>query len=47
MIGETQVSNPDLMSFLEKITDPTLVDTDGDGMSDGFEYWFLIMITIF
>ena len=30
----------DLMSFLEKITDPTLVDTDGDGMSDGFEYWF-------
>ena len=22
------------------ITDPTLPDTDDDGMYDGFEYWF-------
>ncbi len=29
-----------LMTFLKGITDPTISDSDNDGMSDGFEYWF-------
>ena len=29
-----------LMTFLKGITDPTVDDSDDDGMSDGFEYWF-------
>ena len=28
------------ISVIMGITDPTNPDTDGDGMSDGFEYWF-------
>ena len=29
-----------LMTFLKGITDPTVQDSDEDGMSDGYEYWF-------
>ena len=28
------------ISVLQGMTDPTASDTDGDGMYDGFEYWF-------
>ena len=29
-----------IFTVIMGITDPTNPDTDGDGMSDGFEYWF-------
>ena len=40
-LGDQQNVTPSIfLQSLMAITDPTSDDTDGDNMSDGFEYWF-------
>ena len=40
MLGNKESSPNAFISMMMGMTDPTDSDTDDDGMSDGFEYWF-------